>query len=205
MILEQEIKLTIMSDQILDLSVLPIAGYQRSSIETIHLVSTYFDTPSFNLAKQGLGLRLRFDGRNWLQTVKEKGEIENGLHQRMEWEHLLPSKAFNVALLKQTPLQELIEDEKGWETLSPIFTTDFYRKHCLLEKDNQITIELAYDRGRIYTEVSERRINELELELKNGELHYLKTLAETLCITEPLQPSNFSKGQQGYELASEVG
>lgn len=205
MILEQEIKLTIMSDQILDLSVLPIAGYQRSSIETIHLVSTYFDTPSFNLAKQGLGLRLRFDGRNWLQTVKEKGEIENGLHQRMEWEHLLPSKAFNVALLKQTPLQELIEDEKGWETLSPIFTTDFYRKHCLLEKDNQITIELAYDRGRIYTEVSERRINELELELKNGELHYLKTLAETLCITEPLQPSNFSKAQQGYELASEVG
>jgi|TARA_B100000787_G_scaffold86862_1_gene64092 triphosphatase len=205
MILEQEIKLTIMSDQILDLSVLPIAGYQRSSIETIHLVSTYFDTPSFNLAKQGLGLRLRFDGRNWLQTVKEKGEIENGLHQRMEWEHLLPSKAFNVALLKQTPLQELIEDEKGWETLSPIFTTDFYRKHCLLEKDNQITIELAYDRGRIYTEVSERRIHELELELKNGELHYLKTLAETLCITEPLQPSNFSKAQQGYELASEVG
>ena len=205
MILEQEIKLTIMSDQILDLSVLPIVGYQRSSIETIHLVSTYFDTPSFNLAKQGLGLRLRFDGRNWLQTVKEKGEIENGLHQRMEWEHLLPSKAFNVALLKQTPLQELIEDEKGWETLSPIFTTDFYRKHCLLEKDNQITIELAYDRGRIYTEVSERRIHELELELKNGELHYLKTLAETLCITEPLQPSNFSKGQQGYELASEVG
>ena len=202
MILEQEIKLTIMSDQILDLSVLPIAGYQRSSIETIHLVSTYFDTPSFNLAKQGLGLRLRFDGRNWLQTVKEKGEIENGLHQRMEWEHLLPSKAFNVALLKQTPLQELIEDEKGWETLSPIFTTDFYRKHCLLEKDNQITIELAYDRGRIYTEVSERRIHELELELKNGELHYLKTLAETLCITEPLQPSNFSKAQQGYELAS---
>lgn len=205
MILEQEIKLTIMSDQILDLSVLPIAGYQRSSIETIHLVSTYFDTPSFNLAKQGLGLRLRFDGRNWLQTVKEKGEIENGLHQRMEWEHLLPSKAFNVALLKQTPLQELIEDEKSWETLSPIFTTDFYRKHCLLEKDNQITIELAYDRGRIYTEVSERRIHELELELKNGELHYLKTLAETLCITEPLQPSNFSKAQQGYELASEVG
>ena len=205
MILEQEIKLTIMSDQILDLSVLPIVGYQRSSIETIHLVSTYFDTPSFNLAKQGLGLRLRFDGRNWLQTVKEKGEIENGLHQRMEWEHLLPSKAFNVALLKQTPLQELIEDEKGWETLSPIFTTDFYRKHCLLEKDNQITIELAYDRGRIYTEVSERRIHELELELKNGELHYLKTLAETLCITEPLQPSNFSKAQQGYELASEVG
>lgn len=205
MILEQEIKLTIMSDQILDLSVLPIAGYQRSSIETIHLVSTYFDTPSFNLAKQGLGLRLRFDGRNWLQTVKEKGQIENGLHQRMEWEHLLPSKAFNLALLKQTPLQELIEDEKSWETLSPIFTTDFYRKHCLLEKDNQITIELAYDRGRIYTEVSERRINELELELKNGELHYLKTLAETLCITEPLQPSNFSKAQQGYELASEVG
>ena len=205
MILEQEIKLTIMSDQILDLSVLPIAGYQRSSIETIHLVSTYFDTPSFNLAKQGLGLRLRFDGRNWLQTVKEKGQIENGLHQRMEWEHLLPSKAFNVALLKQTPLQELIEDEKSWETLSPIFTTDFYRKHCLLEKDNQITIELAYDRGRIYTEVSERRIHELELELKNGELHYLKTLAETLCITEPLQPSNFSKAQQGYELASEVG
>lgn len=202
MVLEQEIKLAIMSEEVLDFSALPIVGYQRSSIETMHLVSTYFDTPSFNLAKQGLGLRLRFDGKNWLQTVKEKGQIENGLHQRLEWEHLLPDKTFNVALLRQTPLQKLIEDEKSWETLSPIFTTDFYRKHCLLEKDDQITIELAYDRGRIYTEVSERRIHELELELKRGDLHYLTTLAETLCLTEPLQPSNFSKAQLGYKLAS---
>ena len=202
MVLEQEIKLAIMSEEVLDFSALPIVGYQRSSIETMHLVSTYFDTPSFNLAKQGLGLRLRFDGKNWLQTVKEKGQIENGLHQRLEWEHLLPDKTFNVALLRQTPLQKLIEDEKSWETLSPIFTTDFYRKHCLLEKDDQITIELAYDRGRIYTEVSERRIHEFELELKRGDLHYLTTLAETLCLTEPLQPSNFSKAQQGYKLAS---
>ena len=200
MVLEQEIKLAVMSDQPLDLSTLPLSGFRRSEFKTKRLVSTYFDTPDFELAKQGLGLRLRFDGKNWLQTVKDKGQVDNGLHQRQEWEHLLSGKAFDLALLRQTPLQNLIDDEQLWASLSPIFTTEFDRQHCLLETDKQTTIELAYDRGRVYTATMEAPIHEVELELKSGQLHYLTTLAQDLCLTEPLQANNCSKAQQGYEL-----
>ena len=200
MALEQEIKLAVMSDQQLELSALPLPSFRRSEFKTTRLVSTYFDTPDFYLAKQGLGLRLRFDGKNWLQTVKDKGQIDNGLHQRQEWEHSLPGKAFDLALLKQTPLHELIDDEPLWASLSPIFTTEFDRQYCLLETGEQTTIELAYDRGRVYTVTLEAPIHEVELELKSGQLHYLTALAQELCLTEPLQASNCSKAQQGYEL-----
>jgi inorganic triphosphatase YgiF len=200
MALEQEVKLVVMSDEPLELSMLPLSGFRRSEFKTNRLVSTYFDTPDFELAKQGLGLRLRCDGENWLQTVKDKGLVEKGLHQRQEWEYPLSGQAFDLALLKQTPLHSLIDNEVLWASLAPIFTTEFDRKHCLLETADQTLIELAYDRGRVYTATSEQAIHEIELELKSGELHYLTTLAQALCLTEPLLASNCSKAQQGYEL-----
>lgn len=201
MALEQEIKLVVTGDQSLDISALPLVGYQRSDLKSTRLVSTYFDTPDFDLIKQGLGLRLRFDGENWLQTVKDTGQVDNGLHQRQEWEHLLSEKCFDLALLRQTPLQSLVDDEQLWATLSPVFTTEFIRQHCLLETEQHTTIELAYDRGRVYTTASEEPIHEVELELKAGQLQHMKKLAQELCFTEPLQVSNRSKAQQGYELA----
>ena len=200
MALEQEVKLVVMSDEPLELSTLPLSGFRRGEFKTNHLVSTYFDTPGFHLAKQGWGVRLRFDGKNWLQTVKDKGQAVNGLHQRQEWEHLLSGKGFDIALLRQTPLQNLIDDEQLWSSLSPIFTTEFDRQHCLLKIGEKTTIELAYDRGRVYTETMEAPIHEVELELKSGQLHYLAALAQELCLTQPLQASNCSKAQQGYEL-----
>jgi len=201
MALEQEIKLVVTGEQPLDISALPLVGFQRSELKTTRLVSTYFDTPDFDLIKQGLGLRLRFDGENWLQTVKDTGQVADGLHQRQEWEHPLSGQSFDLAVLRQTPLQSIVDDEQLWATLSPIFTTEFNRQHCLLETEQHTTIELAYDRGRVYTATSEAPIHEVELELKSGQLDYLKKLAQDLCLTEPLKASNQSKAKQGYELA----
>lgn len=44
----------------------PCAGQPRS----VHLVSTYFDTPSRELARRGLSLRIRADGSRRIQTLK---------------------------------------------------------------------------------------------------------------------------------------
>jgi len=203
MALEQEIKLVVTHDQPLTFSALLLpSAYQQGEVQSKHLITTYFDTPDFDLMKHGFGLRLRFDGENWLQTVKESGQVANGLHQRQEWEHPLSKQDFDLALLRQTPIQQWVEDHAFWTTLSPIFTTEFDRQYCLLKTAEQTSIELAYDRGRVYTAMSESPIHEVELELKSGQLNYLTILAQDLCATGYLQANDRSKAQQGYELAS---
>ena len=197
MALEQEVKLVVMHEQPLIFSELPLSiAYQQGQIHKKHLITTYFDTPDFELMHYGLGLRLRFDGEHWLQTVKESGHVANGLHQRQEWE-----QAFDLTLLRKTPIQQWVDKPAFWSTLAPVFTTEFDRQYCLLETDEQTTIELAYDRGRVYTTTLEAPIHEVELELKSGQLSYLTTLAQDLCSTGDLQANDRSKAQQGYELA----
>lgn len=202
MALEQEIKLVVIGDGELDITTLPLIGYQQGEINSTHLISVYFDTPDFKLMQLGLGLRLRFDGQHWLQTVKEAGQVTNGLHQRQEWEHELAGKAFDLSLLRQTPLQSVIDDKALWPTVSPIFTTDFTRQYCLITATDT-AIELAYDRGRVYSTEREAPIHELELELKSGDVSALTALAQSLSAAEPLQANDCSKAKLGYGLLSD--
>ena len=44
----------------------------RASTRRVH--SVYYDTPQQALRRAGLALRLRLDGRRWLQTLKTSGQ-----------------------------------------------------------------------------------------------------------------------------------
>jgi len=46
------------------------------------LYSIYYDTPALDLWRQGIALRVRREGRRWLQTVKSGGGVQGGLYQR---------------------------------------------------------------------------------------------------------------------------
>ena len=50
------------------------------------LRSIYFDTAARDLRKNGISLRLRRDGKRWLQTVKLNGTIAGGLSKVSEFE-----------------------------------------------------------------------------------------------------------------------
>ena len=52
----------------------------RASTRRVH--SVYYDTPQQALRRAGLALRLRLDGRRWLQTLKTSGQAAAGLHLR---------------------------------------------------------------------------------------------------------------------------
>ena len=54
------------------------------------LRSIYLDTPEHALKKAGIALRLRRDGRRWIQTVKTKAELHGGLSQVGEVENPAP-------------------------------------------------------------------------------------------------------------------
>lgn len=201
MALEQEIKLSVLEGDT-DLTIIDFKAYQQSQISRHRLISRYFDTPDLAIMKRGAGLRMRFDGEQWFQTVKENGQVTNGLHQRQEWEHILTTDEFDLALLGTTPLKKIIENKKTWSTISPIFTTDFVRQTILLTLENQAEIELAYDKGTIYTDEKTTVIHEIELELKAGNVNCLHHLATELGSILPLQATDSSKAKKGYELLS---
>jgi triphosphatase len=202
MSLEQELKLVVNQAEKLNLTLVqwlqPLVDGE--SIES-KLISTYYDTPEKHLQTLGVGLRMRqYDGQ-WMQTVKTSGVVTNGLHQRDEWEHDLAKADWDSDKLKATPLRELMEQPKVWDTLAPLFTTDFVRDTLQIKYHDGTHIELAYDRGSVYSGELNQSIHEVELELKAGSVEALTELAGRLCAELPLTPSNASKAKMGYELA----
>ncbi|OUR71778.1 hypothetical protein A9Q78_09055 [Methylophaga sp. 41_12_T18] len=201
MILEQEIKLQVSSEQQIELAELTwLKQFKQVSSQQKRLVSTYYDTPELSLIKQGTGLRLRNDNGDWWQTVKCTGQVKNGLHQREEWEHPLSSELFDLERLKQTPVKSVIADAALWSTIQPVFTTDFNRLEVLFELANNTLVELAYDVGRVYTAQAEEGIHEIELELKQGSIDELKQFAELFVQNVAVDYHDESKAHRGYRL-----
>src|SRR5688500_18316510 len=58
-----------------------------------NVASVYFDTSRHELRRAGVALRLRRDGRQWLQTVKAESAQHAGLAARSEWELPVRRKA----------------------------------------------------------------------------------------------------------------
>jgi len=59
-------------------SVPALAGRPRRTL----MRSIYFDTPEALLASRGMALRLRREGRRWVQTLKAGTSGTGGVHSR---------------------------------------------------------------------------------------------------------------------------
>ncbi|TIV43312.1 MAG: CYTH domain-containing protein, partial [Mesorhizobium sp.] len=66
------------------------SGLAKGSPTTKTLRSIYLDTSEHALKKAGIALRLRRDGRRWVQTVKTRAELHGGLSQVGEVENPAP-------------------------------------------------------------------------------------------------------------------
>lgn len=198
--LEQEIKLAVASETRLELAQLDWLQAISREQQQQHLRTEYFDTPQMTLKQKGIALRLRKQGQQWLQTVKTSGQVKDGLHQREEWEHPLPSGEFDLPLLLQTPLADIFADHRDWQQLQCLFFTDFKRDTWLLAAEQNTLIELAYDFGEAGAGDRRANIHEIELELRQGSLQVLRQLAEQLKTALMLTYNNRSKAEIGYDL-----
>lgn len=209
MFVEQELKLQVLTDDSINIKDNPwVALCHSEPPRTVHMVSTYYDTPDLQLFKQRIGLRMRKVGDQWLQTVKTRGSAAAGLHQRNEWEDNLVGPEWDLDALRQTPVAPLIDDDATWCRIEPVFVTDFYRLIYLLTTEDDDLVELAHDRGVVRARwcgetkrfQAEEPINEIELELKAGRLPVLFQIGSSLCHTFPLHYANRSKAERGYRL-----
>lgn len=203
MSLEQEVKLVVNNTHKIDLRTLSfLAPMTIGELETHHLVSTYFDTADKYLSGQKVGLRMRQYNDTWWQTVKTAGVVKDGLHQREEWEFPLDGPEWDLSTLRQTPLLTMIDEPNLWSQLAPLFTTDFMRDTLQLKLADNSLVELAYDYGKVIAGDKTSSIHELELELKSGNVDALMLIASKLQVQLDVTPSDCSKAQMGYELAS---
>ncbi|UXC36378.1 CYTH domain-containing protein [Cupriavidus gilardii] len=195
-----------------------------------HLLNVYFDTPAHELAQARAALRLRRDGKRWLQTLKTAGRSEAGLATRNEWETEVAGEALEPAKLDDEA-RALLEPLLG--RLRPVFRTDFVRRtwrlRCPLtgagagethgQAQGEAEIEAALDAG-VIAAVSEdgttpasgsarETIHELELEWLSGDPSQaaatLRALGERLGAVAALTPSDRSKAARGYALAKQAG
>lgn len=173
-----------------------------SGPKTRKLTSIYFDTDDFVLKNQDIALRVRRDGRNWIQTVKGGGSVQAGLHRRDEWEAPVAHDRPDLTKIDDPALAALFSAEALRQRLKPVFVTEFTRTAWLLETEAGDRVEMALDRGEIRAGAARAPICEVELELKAGDPAALYEIALELQKSVPLAAENASKAERGYALCA---
>ncbi|ABE44832.1 adenylate cyclase [Polaromonas sp. JS666] len=163
------------------------------------LDNIYFDTPQRRLARAGIALRLRRDGRRWLQTVKGGSNSQAGLHQREEIEFSVAGPALEWKPLAGTAFEPVLKPLKN--QLDVQFRTRFKREIRQLRGATGAEIELAIDQGEILAGSHSEPLCEVEMELLNGSVDDLFTLALQLAERHPLVLDSRSKAERGSRLA----
>ena len=157
------------------------------------LVSTYFDTAKGALRRAKLALRVRRDGDQLIQTLKDAGD---GALSRGEWECAVEKPTPNLAALKATPAAPLVAKAR----LTPVYVVEVQRR-TLEVVEGESRIELALDEGLAKAKGQDAAFAELELELKAGPQWGLFALARRLASAGDLTLSFTSKAARGAALA----
>jgi triphosphatase len=195
--MEIELKLRLPPGALAALRADPLWGRTRATRK--QLDNIYFDTPQRALAQAGISLRLRSDGKHWLQTVKGGGSSRAGLHQREEIEFAVAGPALEWGPLAGTAFEPVLEPLK--DPLQPQFQTRFKREIRRVTGAAGGVIEVAIDEGEILALERREPLCEVELELKSGPVDDLFALALLLVERHPLALDNRSKAERGSRLA----
>src|SRR5262245_36862748 len=162
---ESELKFIFAPDDFPKIKALPLLRDVLAQASHQRLVSTYFDTPDNYLWEHGMSLRVRQSGQGLVQTLKQ--QMPSPL-DRGEWEVKVNRNLPNIDALKNTPLAYFFKKSRGRERLRPNIDVEVERLSAMIHI-GQSRIEMAVDQGSIKAGGKTTPINELELELKEGQ------------------------------------
>ncbi|WP_213999522.1 CYTH domain-containing protein [Arsukibacterium sp.] len=166
----------------------------------VALLNAYYDTPDNWFRRQNMGLRTRLKNGCFEQTIKLAGQQHGALQARPEFN--LPTSDI-VPDLAAFPLEIWPADtdiQALQQQLTEIFRTDFIRHSWQLACDGTV-LDVVYDTGDVIAGTKTEAIAELELELLNGNVNPLFSVAEQLISKLPLRTGWLSKAARGYLLA----
>lgn len=198
---EIELKLLLSKDDLERLLTLDfmVQAVREGSRKVRHLVSTYYDTQELTLKEHGIAYRVRDKGDGSFEaTVKTQKQSAGGLSERLE---------LNLPLAEAQPvLDGFAALGLGFELseLAPcgvqaLFTVDVQRITYILDYAGAVC-ELAIDKGAIRCGEKSDSIDEVEIELLEGEVQALLELKERIAAAVTLCAEERSKFARGLAL-----
>ena len=149
-------------------------AFGRKQPTVISLHAKYFDTADHYLQQHHITLRQRLENDIWIQTLKapkntiERLEIETKLGtQEPTTIDLQCSLQHQKIQKKLAPLLQSLKDP-----LQVQFETQIKRQ-LYVQKLEDSEIEVAFDQGKVMANQQSLLINEIEFELKQGNIHDL--------------------------------
>ena len=194
-----------------------LGPYPLRSRGAVRLHSSYLDTPSLTLARHGVALRLRRQGRQWEATVKLAGRVEGDVHERPELTVALPSAPALPFLPPPGPLHTQLAALVAGRPLTPILISEIHRRLFDVLPSNPAVppaatpapiAELALDRVRLHAPQDgqpETTYCEVEVERRHGDRRDIGSLARLLRRGFNLAPSSASKFARGLTLLYGAG
>lgn len=176
-----------------------VQAVREGSRKVRHLVSTYYDTQELTLKEHGIAYRVRDKGDGSFEaTVKTQKQSAGGLSERLE---------LNLPLAEAQPvLDGFAALGLGFELseLAPcgvqaLFTVDVQRITYILDYAGAVC-ELAIDKGAIRCGEKSDSIDEVEIELLEGEVQALLELKERIAAEVTLRAEERSKFARGLAL-----
>lgn len=176
-----------------------VQAVREGSRKVRHLVSTYYDTQELTLKEHGIAYRVRDKGDGSFEaTVKTQKQSAGGLSERLE---------LNLPLAEAQPvLDGFAALGLGFELseLAPcgvqaLFTVDVQRITYILDYAGAVC-ELAIDKGAIRCGEKSDSIDEVEIELLEGEVQALLELKERIAAAVTLHAEERSKFARGLAL-----
>jgi inorganic triphosphatase YgiF len=207
---EIELKFQVPDDQ---RTAIDVAVSGPRALHRVRLQAVYFDTLSGALAGAALALRLRKEGRRWVQTLKGGLPDATGMTRA---EHNVDVAASGASVPPVDPsrhagtavgdrLQAALN--ASGEGLQRVMATDIWRRARTVRQPGG-SVELAYDSGAIEAGPPEspRRMGvcELEIELKSGTPHVLLATARRWVARHGLWLDTRSKAELGNLLVREA-
>jgi inorganic triphosphatase YgiF len=190
-----------MSEQELKLNV-PVEAHtrveqavQRGRFSQIQLRALYFDTTSRALVRARIALRLRLEGKQWVQTLKMPGEHNLS---RIEINQERPEATLDLNIYAGTPAGEILSSLT--EPLQVCYETDVQRQFRDIRTPRGV-VELAFDRGWFRAGTLQLPISEVEFELKRGQLAAIFDLGRSWQQKFGLILDFRSKAERGDRLA----
>ena len=198
---EIELKLLLSKEELERLLTLDfmVQAIRDGSRRVRHLVSTYYDTQELTLKEHGIAYRVRDKGDGSFEaTVKTQKQSAGGLSERLE---------LNLPLAEAQPVLdgfaalglgfELSELAPGG--VQALFTVDVQRITYILDYAGAVC-ELAIDKGAIRCGEKSDSIDEVEIELLEGEVQALLELKERIAAAVTLRAEERSKFARGLAL-----
>lgn len=203
--METELKLLVCGEvdvaAVIEESLLPqLEG--RCQLSQVSLFNQYYDTPQRLMRAMGMGMRVRGEDGKYEQTIKTAGSRQGSLQQRPEYNISLEQPQPDLSLFDDQIWPDGVKVASLQQQLDVIFTTHFQRRIFHLYLDRGTELELVYDQGEVSANGHQSALNEVEIELKSGQVSALFDLAERLIAILPLRAGVMSKAARGYLLAS---